>query len=194
VKALRASTVLATLAAALVVTGSAAAHAHVSPSTALANADQVFTVSVPTEKEGVTTTGVELIPPSGFEIDAFFAAPGWKRDVQTTGSGENTEITRVAWTGGAVPHDDAAIFQFVGSAESAEAYSFKVRQTYSDGTVVDWAGPESSDSPAPVVELKSSLGGGGSDTLAIAALVLAVVALIVAALGLLLRGGRRPLT
>jgi uncharacterized protein YcnI len=192
-KVLRASTLLATLAVALVVTSSAAAHAHVSPSAGLSNTDQVFTVSVPTEKEGVTTTGVELTPPDGFEINAFFDAPGWTRDVQTTGSGEDTKITRVAWSGGAVPHDDAAIFQFIGSAESSKAYSFKVRQTYSDGTVVDWAGPESSDTPAPVVDLKSSLGGGGSDTLAIIAMVLAVVALVVAALGLLTRGGRRPL-
>jgi uncharacterized protein YcnI len=192
-KVLRASTLLATLAAALVFTGSAAAHAHVSPSAGLAKTDQVFTVSVPTEREGVTTTAIELAPPSGFEIDAFLAAPGWKRDVQTSGTGEDAEITRVTWSGGAVPHDDAAIFQFIGSADSASAYSFKVRQTYSDGTVVDWAGPESSDTPAPVVELKSSLGGGGSDTLSIVAIALAAVALIVAAVGLLTRGGRRPL-
>ena len=192
-KVQRASTLLATLAAALVFAGSAAAHAHVSPSTGLANTDQLFTLSVPTEKEGLTTTAVELTPPSGLEIDGFLDATGWKRDVQTSGSGEDTEITRVAWSGGAVPHDDAAIFQFVGSADSAKTYSFKVRQTYSDGTVVDWAGPESSDTPAPVVELKSSLGGGGSNTLAIVAIALAAVALVVGALGLLTRSGRRPL-
>ena len=191
-KVLRGSTLLATLAAALVVTGSAAAHAHVSPSTALSETDQVFTISVPTEKEGVTTTGVEVTPPSGFEVDAFLDSPGWKRDVQTTGSGEDTEITRVSWSGGAVPRDEAAIFQFLGSADSAEAYAFKVRQTYSDGTVVDWAGPESSDTPAPVVELKSSLGGGGSDTLAIVAIVLGVVGLLVAGLALLSGSGTRP--
>jgi uncharacterized protein YcnI len=193
-KVLRASALLATLAAALVLAGSAAAHAHVSPSVGLSNADQVFTVSVPTEKEGLTTTGIELTPPSGFEIDAFLDAPGWRREVHTTGSGEDTEITGVTWSGGAVPHDDAAIFQFIGSAESAQSYAFKVRQTYSDGTVVDWAGPESSDTPAPVVELKSSLGGGGSDTLAIVAIVLGAVALLVAVLGLLMGTGRRTLT
>jgi hypothetical protein len=59
--------------------------------------------------------------------------------------------------------------------------------------VVDWSGPESSDTPAPVVELKSDLGGGGSDTLAIVAIALGAVALIVAILGLFLGSGRRSL-
>ena len=193
-KIVRASVLLATAAAALVYTSIAAAHAHVLPGVALANTDQVFAVSVPTEQEGVTTAGIELTPPEGFEIDAFFDSPGWKREVQTTGSGEDTEITGVTWTGGAVPPDEAAIFQFVGSAESSDTYAFKVRQTYSDGTVVDWSGPESSDTPAPEVELKSSLGGGGSDTLAIVAIALGAIALLVAVVGLLTGSGRRALT
>ena len=66
-----------------------------------------------------------------------------------------------------------------------------MRQTYSDGSVVDWSGPESSDAPAPQVEFKSSLGGGGSSTLAIVALVVGVLALVVAVIGLFTGGGRR---
>ena len=66
-----------------------------------------------------------------------------------------------------------------------------MRQTYSDGSVVDWSGPESSDTPAPHVEAVSSLGGGGSSTLAIVALVVAGVALVVAIVGL--AGGKRSL-
>ena len=58
---------------------------------------------------------------------------------------------------------------------------------------MDWAGPESSDTPAPQVEFKSSLGGGGSDTLAIVGIVLGAVALLVAVAGLLTGSGRRPL-
>ena len=42
---------------------------------------------------------------------------------------------------------------------SAKTYTFGVRQTYSDGSVVDWSGPESSDTPAPTIEASSSLGG-----------------------------------
>jgi hypothetical protein len=69
-----------------------------------------------------------------------------------------------------------------------------VRQTYSDGTVVDWSGPESSDTPAPTVEAKSSIGGGGgSNTLAIIALVVGALALVVAIAALVGRSGGRAL-
>ena len=47
------------------------------------------------------------------------------------------------------------MFQFLASTDAAKTYTFKVRQTYSDGTVVDWSGPESSDTPAPSIEAKS---------------------------------------
>ncbi len=68
-----------------------------------------------------------------------------------------------------------------------------MRQTYSDGTVVDWAGAESSDAPAPAIEAKSSFGGGGSNTLGIVALAVAVLALVAAVAGLVGRSGRRAL-
>ena len=175
----------------LVVVASAAAHAKVSPPVVLAKAGQVFTLAVPTEKDGATTTTVELTPPQGFSIDSFVASPGWKRAVQQTGSGENATITKVTWSGGAVPTGEATDFAFVATASAKGDYTFGVRQTYSDGTVVNWSGPESSDTPAATVQAVSSLGGGGSSTLAIVAVALAAVALVLAGAGLL-RGSGRP--
>src|SRR2546421_295030 len=81
----------------------------------------------------------------------------------------------------------------VALAKEGQVFTLGVRQTYSDGTVVDWSGPESSDTPAPVVKSVSSLGGGGSSTLAIVAVAIAAVALLLSLGGLLVRGGR-PLT
>ena len=181
----------AALGGALIVATSAFAHAEVSPAVALVKSGQLFTLAVPTEKENAETTKVELTPPSGFAIDSFVPSPGWTRDVKSTGSGEETQIQRVTWSGGKVPSEEDALFQFLASADSAKTYAFKVRQTYSDGSVVDWAGPESSDTPAPQVEVKSSLGGGGSNTLAIVALVVGVLALVVGLIGLFMGGGRR---
>jgi uncharacterized protein YcnI len=179
---------------ALVLAATASAHAQVSPPVALAREGQVFTLAVPTEKENATTTKIELTPPSGFSIDSFVPAPGWKREVQATGSGEETEVQKVTWSGGSVPTEEATSFQFLASADAAKTYTFGVRQTYSDGTVVDWSGPESSDTPAPTIEAESSLGGGGgSDTLAIVALAVAGLALVVAVVGLVGRSGRRSL-
>ena len=174
--------------------GSAFAHANVSPAVVLAKNAQVFALAVPTEKENAFTTQVELTPPSGFSIDSFAPAPGWKRQEQTTGTGEETVVQKVTWTGGKVPTGEDAFFQFLASTDAAKTYPFKVRQTYSDGSVVDWSGPESADTPAPSIEARSSLGGGGgSNTLAIIALALGVVALVVAVVGLAARSGRRSL-
>jgi uncharacterized protein YcnI len=179
--------------AALAYAESASAHAHVSPPVALAKEGQVFTLAVPTEKEGATTKSIELTLPSGFAIDSFVPTTGWTRAVQQTGSGDTPVITKVTWTGGAVPTGEDAAFSFLASTTGTGSYTFGVRQTYSDGSVVNWAGPESSDTPAPVVKALSSFGGGESSTLAIVAVAVAAVALLLAVGGLLARGGR-PLT
>jgi uncharacterized protein YcnI len=189
----RLGVLLAVTGGALVLSAAASAHAAISPAVALVKAGQLFTLAVPTEKEGVSTTKIELIPPSGFAIDSFVPSPGWTRHVKSSGSGEETEIHEVSWSGGNVPSEEDAIFQFLASADSSKTYTFKVRQTYSDGTIVDWRGPESSDTPAPTIQVKSSLGGAGSKTLTIIALALAGVALVVALAGLAAGPGRRTL-
>ncbi len=179
-------------AAALVLASGALAHAEMSPSIALAKATQLYTLAVPTEEENAFTTRIELTPPSGFSIDSFAPAPGWKRTVQQTGSGEDSVVEKVIWTGGRVPTEEDSLFQFLATPASSKTYSFAVRQTYSNGKVVDWTGTESSDTPAPTVEAKSSL-GGGSSTLSIVALVVGGVALVLAVVALVARSGGRAL-
>jgi uncharacterized protein YcnI len=191
---MRVGVLLAIGCAALVLAGTALAHAEMSPPVALDKVTQVFTLAVPTEKEDATTTTIELTPPSGFAIDSFAPSPGWTRKVQQTGSGEETQIQKVTWSGGNTPHEEATTFQFLASTDAAKTYSFNVRQVYSDGSVVDWTGPESSDTPAPTIESKSSLGGGGSNTLAIVALIVGALAAILAVAALVVRSGKRALT
>jgi uncharacterized protein YcnI len=179
---------------ALAVASVASAHAHVSPPVVVKGESQVYTLAVPTEEENATTTKVELTPPDGFSIDSFIAAPGWKRSVAQTGSGEDAVITKVTWDGGKVPTGEATGFSFLGRADSAKTYTFGVRQTYSDGSVVDWSGPESSDAPAPTIEAKDSLGGGGGSSIVTwIALAVAVLAAVLAAAALAAGSGRRSL-
>jgi uncharacterized protein YcnI len=176
--------------AALVLAAGASAHAHVSPPVVLASQSQVFTLAVPTEKEGETTTSIEFTPPAGFAIDSFVPSPGWKRAVAQTGSGEDATITKVTWTGGSTPTGEDSAFSFLAEPQSAGTYTFQVRQTYSDGSVVDWTGPESSDAPAPTLEARSSLGGsGGTSTLDVVAIVLGALGLLAGGAALLARGG-----
>src|SRR5918912_435000 len=119
--------------AALVLAEGASAHAIVSPPIALSKKLQQFTLSVPTEKEGATTTQIELSVPDGFAIDSFEPAGGWRQKVQATGSGENAFVRKVTWTGGRVATGEDAVFHFNASTTGAKTYTFHVRQTYSDG-------------------------------------------------------------
>ena len=180
---------LAAIVVALVAAAGASGHARISPPVALAGSGQLFSLVVPTEKEGATTTKVVLTVPKGFSIDSFVPAPGWKRETQTKGSGQEAAVVKVTWAGGSVQTGDAAAFSFLGQAAKPGSYAFSVRQTYSDGSVVDWTGPESSDSPAPTLEAVSSFGGGRS-TVEIVAIVLAGIALAVAVVALVARSGR----
>jgi len=173
----------------LVGAASAFAHARISPPVALSKSLEVFTLAVPTEKEGAATTKVVLTVPAGFSIDSFVPSPGWKRSMQQSGSGENAVVQSVTWSGGSVPTEDDAVFQFLAEAQSTKTYTFGVEQTYSDGSIVNWNGSESSDTPAPTIEAKSSLGGGGGSLLGIIGIVVGAVGVVLAIVALVSRGG-----
>jgi uncharacterized protein YcnI len=161
----------------------AQAHARVSPAVSLSGTLQLYSLAVPTEKTGVTTTKIVFTVPAGFGIDSFAPPPpGWHQQVQQTGSGANAVITRVTWSGGNTPSGEDSVFQFLGQPAGTGTYSFTVAQTYSDGSIVNWNGPESADAPAPTIQAVSSLGGGGGSPL------LSIIAMVVGGLGLLAGG------
>jgi uncharacterized protein YcnI len=166
----------------LLLAAPAGAHARVSPAVSLANELQLYSLAIPTEKSNLTTTRIVMTVPQGFGIDSFVPPPaGWHQVVQQTGSGDSAVITKVIWSGGATPTGRDSLFQFLAQPSQAKTYTFQVQQTYSDGSIVDWSGSESSPAPAPTIEAVSSIGGGGTSTLTI-------VALIVGGLGLLAGG------
>jgi uncharacterized protein YcnI len=195
----RIATAIGVAVAALVAVSAASAHARVSPPVSLAKELQLYSLAVPTEKENLKTTKIVLTVPKGFGIDSFVPAPGWTQQLQQTGSGDSAVVQKVTWTGGSVPTGEDSLFQFLAQPAKVGAYTFDVQQTYSDGSIVNWSGSESSAAPAPTIEAKSSLGGGGTPLLAIIGVALAAVALVLAAAALLARGsgdgggGKRPL-
>jgi uncharacterized protein YcnI len=179
------------LAILLLAPAAALAHAEISPAVSLKNRLQLYSLAVPTEKEDATTTKIVLTLPKGFSIDSFVPSPGWHRVVQQAGSGESAVVQKVTWTGGRVPTQEDSLFQFLAQAASSGTYRFSVQQTYSDGSIVNWSGPESSDAPAPTLEVRSSFGGGaGSTPLTIAALIVGVVGLLLGGFALLGASGR----
>ncbi len=172
----------------LFIPAAASAHARVSPAVSVSGKLQLYSLAVPTEKSNLTTTKIVMTVPSGFGIDSFVPPPaGWTQSLSQTGSGNNAVIQAVTWTGGHTPTGEDSLFQFLAQPASNQTYTFRVQQTYSDGSIVDWAGPETSDAPAPTIDAVSSLGGGGVSVLAIIALIVAVLGL--AAGGFALVGG-----
>jgi uncharacterized protein YcnI len=180
---------LAAAASALVAVGTASAHARVSPPVSLAKELQLYSLAVPTEKANLKTTKIVMTVPTGFGIDSFVPAPGWTQQLQQTGSGDSAVVQKVTWTGGNVPTGEDSLFQFLAQPSKVGKYTFQVQQTYSDGSIVDWSGSEASAAPAPTIEAKSSLGGGGTPLLSIIGLVVGIVALLLAGAALLARGG-----
>ena len=138
---------------ALILPAVASAHARVSPPVSLAGKLQLYSLAVPTEKSNLTTSKIVMTVPDGFGIDSFVPPPpGWHQSLQQTGSGDSAVITKVTWTGGKTPTGEDSLFQFLAQPASAKTYTFQVEQTYSDGSIVNWAGPESSAAPAPTID------------------------------------------
>jgi uncharacterized protein YcnI len=174
---------------ALAFASGAFAHARVSPPVSLSKQLQLYSLAVPTEKENLTTTKIVLTVPSGFGIDSFVPSPGWHQVVQQTDTGEDAVIQKVTWTGGSTPTGEDSLFQFLAQPAKSGKYTFGVLQTYSDGSIVSWSGSESSDNPAPTIEAKASLGGGGFSVAMIVAIALGAVGVILGALALSRGGG-----
>jgi uncharacterized protein YcnI len=175
----------------LVFAATAYAHARISPPVSVAGKLQLYSLAVPTEKSGATTTSIVMTVPSGFGIDSFVPPPpGWHQTQQQTGSGDNAVIQKVTWTGGHTPTGEDSLFQFLAQPASTGTYSFTVQQTYSDGSIVDWSGSESSAAPAPTIDVASSLGGGGVSVITIIALILGALGLVAGGFALAGGGGR----
>jgi uncharacterized protein YcnI len=177
----------------LILPAGALAHARVSPAVSLSGQLQLYSLAVPTEKSGVTTSKIVMSVPSGFSIDSFVPPPpGWKQSLQQTGSGDSAVVQKVTWSGGRTPTGEDSLFQFLAQPASAKTYTFTVQQTYSDGSIVNWSGSESSPDPAPAIETKASLGGGGVSLLTIIALIVGVLGLAAGGLALLTTSGSAP--
>jgi hypothetical protein len=180
---------------------------RISPPIVAANVGQLFTLVVEPEQEGAIVTMVELYPPPDFEIDSFAPSPGWHRDWSIRS--QLGTVQKATWTREELPKGDEeiedateqdALFQFVATPRSSKSYSFEVRQTYADGSVIHWREGESVAFPAspgnatirqePTVLARSSLGSGES-RLAAVALIVGALGLAVAAVSILaLRRGR----
>jgi len=167
-------------AAVLALLAPAAAQAHVTlqPNTAQAGGYTRLDVRVPNERDDAATTKVDVQLPPGFIAASYEPLPGWTVEVTRskaekpidTGEGlqSDTEVSRITWTGdgkqGIVrpgEFQDFGLSLKMPEGEAGDKLTFKALQTYDDGQVVRWIGPEDADEPAPIVTLEAGSAGGG---------------------------------
>lgn len=185
-----------------------AAHVRVLPEEVEAGAYTVLDVNVPNESADLATTKVVVEFPPGFGYALYQPVAGWSGSVRVTkptksiidGRSTPARVARVTWV---ARRPDAEIQpqQFKDfpiavqiPSQVGKRLTFRALQTYEDGDVVRWTGSPSSRSPAPQVLLTAAGedqvaaatdaaavdedSGGGSDGLAIAALIAGLLGLL----------------
>ncbi|HEX5617457.1 MAG TPA: YcnI family protein [Solirubrobacteraceae bacterium] len=204
---------------ALAFPAAAAAHVTIQPTAAPAGGFTRVDVRVPNERDDAGTTQVRVQLPPGFASVSYEPRPGWKvtlkkvkldEPIKTEDGFEIDEgIGEITWTGDG-KQGVIAPGQFVDfglslkmpDGKAGDKLTFKALQTYDDGDVVRWIGPEDADEPAPTVTLTAAPAPAqnasapvsddeGSDGLAIAALIVGAIALLAALAALF--GNRRTL-
>ena len=162
----------------LLVPGVAGAHITVQPPTAPAGGFARLDLRVPNEREDAGTVKVDLQLPPGVVSASYQPLPGWSVKVTRSkaakpidvgdGLESDEQVSRITWTGdGKQGVVEPGEFQDFGlslkmpEGQAGDKLTFKALQTYDDGQVVRWIGPEDADEPAPIVTLEAGSAGGG---------------------------------
>jgi uncharacterized protein YcnI len=147
----------------LLVPSFASAHVSVRPRESKPDAEERYTVRVPTEGD-VVTTHVVLEIPSDVVVLEVLPAEGTTFDVARQGS----RITAITWRKEIAPKA-AAEFVFRARNPKTTEIAWKAHQHFSDGSVADWIGPAGDRRPASVTKLSAAAAPAGGQQIADAA-------------------------
>lgn len=149
----------------------ASAHVTANPNTAEPGSYSKISFRVPNEEPSADTTKVEVNLPADHPIASVGVRPlpGWTIKVEKgrlptpikSDDGEITQaVLKITWSGGKIAPGEFQEFDVsMGPLPAGvDRLMFPVRQTYSDGTVVDWnqdpgTGGQEPEHPAPTVRL-----------------------------------------
>ena len=141
------------LAAALLISV-AGAHATVRTEGGLSESkvgvSETYRLNVPTEKE-IATTQIRLVVPAGVAVSRFQVTPGFTRTVTKNAEGL---VTEVVWKGRVAPMEYARFFFQARNPAQGGELTWKIYQTYSDGSVVAWDDADPAKGPASKTTVK----------------------------------------
>ena len=165
----------AAVAAALALPAAASAHVTLQPSTAPADGFTRLDVRVPNERDDADHREGRRPAPAGLRVRLLRAATGLEghgpsarrldEPIEVEGGFEvDEQVAQITWSGGRIGPGEFVDFGLslrMPNGEAGDKLTFKALQTYDDGEVVRWIGPEDADEPAPVVTLDGAPSGGG---------------------------------
>ena len=167
----------AVLAAALTLSLTAVAQAHVSlhPNTIPAGAFVTLNVRVPGEEAGAYAYKLDMQIPPGFTAIDTQNVPGWSvkevmkklaTPIQTDNGPVSEEVSEIIWSGDRTTLgrlDNGTFIQLPLSIAmpaniAGQSLAFKTLEYYSNGKVVHWIGSPSSEFPAPMINVTAKGG------------------------------------
>jgi uncharacterized protein YcnI len=146
------------LAATLGLPAGATAHVEFTTERAPAGSDARLTIEVPNERPAASTNRIDIRMPAGVTSVKGRALHGWQLEVTKSGQGVGRVTLTAAPSGNELTGTEKGRFGLlVGLPERpGTTIVFPVLQTYDDGNVVRWIGPEGTSEPAPRLRLTGS--------------------------------------
>ncbi|WP_310177989.1 DUF1775 domain-containing protein [Neobacillus niacini] len=141
----------------------ASAHVTVVPKTSSTGAWETYTLKVPVEKE-VATTKVTVKVPKGLEVESYQPVPGWKYTTEKDSSGKVKTFTFETTGDGILPGQFQSFVFVAKNPDTASKAAWDAFQYYKDGSVVEWTGDESSDSPHSITDIVTATTTDHHDT------------------------------
>lgn len=176
----RVSALLLSLTLLFVFQTNASAHVSVKPVQSVAGSSETYTVTVPTEKN-IPTTKVAVRIPSHVEFYSYQPVPGWTAEVSKNSSGHVQIVTWTADRTGIAPGEFQQ-FQFRAlNPKKVGNLAWNAYQTYKDGSIVEWTGKESAETPhatTKIIQTTDAAQDGSSQTLPIIAVILSAIAIV----------------
>ncbi|OWA37975.1 hypothetical protein B9G55_06945 [Saccharibacillus sp. O16] len=137
----------------------ASAHVSVLPKESTIGAWETYTMKVPVEKD-VNTNKVVLKMPKGVEFQQYEPIPGWKTTVDEAAG-------TVTWQaqGDGIAAGQFQRFTFVAkNPEQPGEAAWDAFQYYADGSIVEWTGDESADTPHSITTIGAEASGTAANS------------------------------
>ncbi len=143
------------LAATLGLPAAAAAHVEFTTERAPAGTDARLTLEVPNERPAAATSRIDMRMPAGVTSVKARALHGWRLEVTKAGNDVRRLTLTAAPSGDELTGSEKGRFGLLVGLPGRPGTTivFPVLQTYDNGEVVRWIGPEGTSEPAPRLRL-----------------------------------------